>query len=339
MGRGSKAFRASLRRVAPRVAAIACSLAVAGCAGPPETPPVSPVQKLNAEGLHRFDRGEPDGAEEMFRAALREAELVDDLPGQAEAWNNLGTLAFARGDLDDATTYHLFALRLYERRRPRQRGEVRARTNLGNVLLASRRTREASDQFTAARRLAEHLGAADVGLRARAGLAALLLESGEPARALSESGEVIRAAGEAKDDEAAAAALAVQAEALLASARPLEARASLERALELDRKRAAPFAVAQDLRGLARVAERLGDRAAAADLLLRCSRISRWVGMLELAERELAAASALLEQGPDALERALVRQELEAVRRARERRPAAARQPSPPPAAPAASDR
>jgi tetratricopeptide (TPR) repeat protein len=297
---------------------------LASCASAPAGAPVlSPVQRLNAEGLRRFERGESDSAGEAYHAALREAETVDDRAGQAESWNNLGALSFARGELDEALMMHLAALRLYERCSPRLVGEVRARSNLGMVLHAMGRNAEARTQFDAAAKLSEHLGQAGPALLARAGMAAVQSKEGNAAAARAMAEKVAQQAHAAGDKDAEAAALAVLGDALQALGDRQGARARLEEALALDRERRMPFAIAEDLRALSRVASAAGRRAEAADYLLRCARVSRALGQLELAEQELSQAAQLLVESTEP-DKVIVNQELEAVRRARAQQPAAA---------------
>ena len=302
---------------------IAIALLSACSAGPAAGPVLSPVEKLNAEGLRRFERGESEGAQELYRSALREAEAVDDRPGQAESWNNLGALAFARGELEDAFMMHLAALRLYERCAPRLPGEVRARSNLGMVLLSMGSSGPARAQFDAAAKLADHLAQGHLGLLARAGLAAVDAKEGNAAVARDAAARVVGQARAAGEKDAQAAALVVLGEALHALGDQPQALARLEEALAIDRERRVPFSIAEDLRALARVTAAIGRAADAADYLLRCARISRALGQLELAEQELVRAAQWVSQGKDA-DRLIVLQELEAVRRVRAQQPSGA---------------
>ena len=93
-----------LRAIVAMTALASMALVLAACAGPKVGPPPSAAARLNAEGLRRLERGDDAGAEEMLRGALREAELIDDLTSQAEAWNNLGALAMATPSQGSACT-------------------------------------------------------------------------------------------------------------------------------------------------------------------------------------------------------------------------------------------
>jgi tetratricopeptide (TPR) repeat protein len=187
--------------------------------------------------VRRLERGDAKGAEETFRDALEEAALVDDLQGQAEAWNNLGALAMARGRPDEALSCHRTALHFHRARGTPDLGEIRSRANAGAALLALGRVAEAEIDL--------------------------------------------------------AAALAVEGAALDALGDASAARARFEEALDIDRKREAPFAVASDLRALSRLAERRGDLAAASSYLARSARIARWMGDYDRALRELRRALSL----------------------------------------------
>jgi hypothetical protein len=58
---------------------------------------ITAASVLNAAGLERLDRGELVEARIALEEALEVSELLDDLIGQAEAHNNLGTLARIEG--------------------------------------------------------------------------------------------------------------------------------------------------------------------------------------------------------------------------------------------------
>lgn len=265
-------------------------LALVSCSGPPPSPPMSAVQRLNAEAVRRIDRGDINAAELTLRDALREAELVDDLAGQAETWNNLGALATARSRNDEAFACYTIALRLHRSRGAHDASEVRARTNLGSVLLAQGRPREAREQFEAAYNLATDLKQPSIGFLARVGLAAVTLREGNYADAIAKASSLANEARQARDDEATAAALQLEGNARLAQGDHVTARERLEQALSLDRKREAPGSVVSDLRSLARAAETSGDRAQASSYFARASRSARRLGDLAGAESDLRRA-------------------------------------------------
>lgn len=266
------------------VAAPACGGSAVVAAKP------SAAQRLNAEGVRRLDRGDTKGAEATFWDALEEASLVDDLKGQAEAWNNLGALAMARGKPEEALGCHTTALSLHRARQVRDLGEVRVRANLGSVLLALGRVSEAEVHLTAADALASELDQAPAALLARVGLASVALHKKEAARAAERAKAAAHEAREAADFGALAAALAIEGAALASLGDLASARARYEEALDLDRRRESPIAVAEDLRALSAIAARAGDSAAASSYLARSARIARWMGDYARAERELRRA-------------------------------------------------
>ncbi len=307
-----------MMRSARLLLAACLTCAALGCgSAPARTPEPTSAQRFNAEGLRRLERGELDGAVEMFRAALREAELVDDLIGQAEAWNNLGAVAMVQDAPEQAWSNHANALRLYRQAKVRDVGEVETLTNLGSALLASGRPEEARTQFEEAVELGGTLNGAEAVTVARVGLAAVALQAGDFAEASRQAMAAARAAREQGDDATLAAALAVQAAAAEATGELDEARARFAEALEIDRKREVPHAVRDHLRALARVARRQDDWKQSAILLTRCARISRWLGQLDAAEAELrqaaeAAATGSSRQIDDAIQ--LERRLLEVAR-------------------------
>jgi tetratricopeptide (TPR) repeat protein len=274
-------------------AAVLLAIPQGACGGEAAARKPSSAERLNGEGVRRLERGDAKGAEETFRDALEEAALVDDLQGQAEAWNNLGALAMARGRPDEALSCHRTALHLHRARGERDIGEIRSRANAGSALLALGRIADAEVELESAVALASMLGRKDSALLAQVGLASVALHKKQPSRAAALAKAAAETARGAGDFGALAAALAVEGAALDALGDAASARARFEEALEIDRKREAPFAVASDLRVLSRLAERRGDLGAASSYLARSARIARWMGDYERAERELRRALSL----------------------------------------------
>jgi tetratricopeptide (TPR) repeat protein len=303
--------------------ALALFIATAGCGSKPPPDPSS-AERLNDEGLRALDRGETDAADDLFRRALGEAELVDDLRSQAEAWNNRGLVAFGHGDCEGAWRDHAAALRLHELRGVRDAGEVRTRENLGTALLACGRRDEARVQLTLALTLAGSLKDAGEAMRARLGLASLALAEGRADDAVAQARVVTDARKEVRDEGTLAAALALEGAALEAKGDLAGARAKLEDAVAVDRKREVPGSVAADLKALANVAERAGEAARASAYLLRAARIDRRMGALEDAARELARARDLAAKGSAdeaeaiAAELAIVKEAADKAARAKE---------------------
>ena len=281
------------------------------CGGPKLGPPPTTVERLNAEAVRRLDRGDDRGAEEMIRAALREAELVDDLVGQAEAWNNLGALEMARGKFREAWSAHATALALHQATKVRGIGEVRTRSNLGSALLAAGKVVEARAQFEEAVTLGDKIGEGKAARLAKVGLASVALRDGDATRALALARDALDASGDATEG----GAFAVQGAADEALGDLPLARAAYDHALDIDRRHGVPRAVAEDLRGLARVAERSGNAGEATALLTRSSRIARRLGERNMAVRDLERAIEL--SGVTATEgKAALEEELRALRQA-----------------------
>ena len=280
-------------QIAAFCAAVLLAIPQGACGGEIAARKPSSAERLNGEGVRRLERGDAKGAEETFRDALEEAVLVDDLQGQAEAWNNLGALAMARGRPDEALSCHRTALHLHRARGERDLGEIRSRANAGAALLALGRVAEAEIELEAAVALASTLGRGDSALLAEVGLASVALFKKQPSRAAVVARAAASRARSASDFGALAAALAAEGAALDALGDAPLARARFEEALEIDRKREAPFAVASDLRALSRLSERSGDLAAASSYLARSARIARWMGDYARAERELRRALSL----------------------------------------------
>jgi tetratricopeptide (TPR) repeat protein len=289
-----------------------------GCSGPPQVPPMTGAQRYNAEGLRQLERGELASADLMFHDALKEAELIDDLQGQAEAWNNLGALAMAHGDASQAYAHHWRALQLYATRGTRDVGEIRTRTNLGVALLAQKQFPRAKEQFEEAIHLAGVLKQQDRSLLAASGLTLLHLQEGLIDQALQEAQSLISRAEKAHDQEVLASGWATLAAIYQAKKDIPQAEKAIQKALVLDREREAPVAVANDLLALASLYQQNKEWEQAAMTLARCSRVERRLGLFAQAEQHLRTA---INQGKGHLPVAtqqLLESELDAVMQARE---------------------
>jgi tetratricopeptide (TPR) repeat protein len=289
--------------------------AACGSAEPPLVE--TPAQTRNVEGVRRLDRGELDMAEDAFQAALREAELVDDLGRQGETWSNLGTVAMARGDFLGASSCFTRALAIYAQSPARGRSEVSARANAGSALLELGRIGEAKGQFYQAARLAVQVGDARGGLLAQIGLATVTLRSGDASAAQKLAADA-KARAEALGDRAiVGAALGVQAGGLEAGGDLVRAVEVYEQALATDREAGNPVSVLADLRGLGRVATRRGERGKAALLLARAARVEKSLGRFEEADADLGKAVSLARGALADEDLAALEREREALQKAR----------------------
>lgn len=300
-----------------RIGALVFVAVLAGCGGGSASgPPPTAAQRLNGEGLRLLERGERPSAEGAFREALAEAELVDDLAGQAEAWNNLGAAATARGDAREAWACHATALRLHRARGVRDLGEVRTRTNLGGAMLTLGDAAGAERELITAAALARSLSNPSAARLAEVGVASCMLTRGASTEAARKARAIAEEARRDADAGSEAAALSIEGAALESTGDLAGARERLTAALEIDRKREQPLTVLGDLLALARIASRSGDDAAASSLHARASRIARRLGQLDLAERELTAAIAAAQKNAPT-EAGALRLELEAIRKGR----------------------
>lgn len=325
---------ACLRGAFALALALALAPPLAACSAPAASIKPTAADRLNGEGVRRLERGDSIGAEEAFRGALDEAALVDDLKGQAEAWNNLGALAMARRQPEEALRCHSAALELHRGRGARDQGEVRTRSNVGSALLALGRYDKAEAEFTAAIRLAGELEDPGAALLAKTGLASVALHKKDAPRAAALAREAAAEARAKDSSSALASALCVEGAASSALGDLAAAKASFEEALSIDRRREDPRQVASDLRALSAIAERQGDLAAAASYLVRSARIARRSGDLDLAERELGEALRLARRA-SSKDIEIIEGELSSLRRAlAERAPPDPPAPAPPSAPP-----
>jgi tetratricopeptide (TPR) repeat protein len=267
------------------------SLAVStGCSGPKPVPAATPVQKLSAEGVHRLERGDYTGAAEMFKQTLHEAELVDDLRGQATAWNNIGSLGLAQGDLAVAVSALGHAVRFYRQIKEHGLGELRARVNLGIAQLASGDVAAARGQLTEAQRLGDSLGKPREAWLAEVTLGSADVKSGQASTGAERAQRALIWARSAHDLAIESAASLVLGSAFQAQGDLDGALSSYERALEIDRTRQEPSAILEDLRALADLYKQRGQLSLAGDVLARRGRVAKRLGRLDVAEADMAWA-------------------------------------------------
>jgi tetratricopeptide (TPR) repeat protein len=185
------------------------------------------------------------------------------------------------------------------------------------VLLEVGRVGEATAQFDEGLRLSTAIGDVRGGLLSQVGLASVKLRSGDP-RAAEQLAASARSRAEAAGEKAiVSAALGVEAGASEAQGDLARAAADYERALAIDRDAGNPISVLSDLRGLARVAVRRGDRGRAALLVARAARIERNLGRLDDAEADLGKAVAFAHGTLREDEQASLVSERDALRKAR----------------------
>jgi len=122
---------------------------------------VKPDDKLLAEGVAAFERGDTSTARDLLERAL-----ASD-PRSGEAHTYLGALADRAGDLGDAERHFAIAARLSPQ-------SAQARNNYGAILLRLNRKREAAAEFEASLRLDPNQAKALVNL------AQIRFDSGAP---------------------------------------------------------------------------------------------------------------------------------------------------------------
>jgi tetratricopeptide (TPR) repeat protein len=268
-----------------------------GGSGSALKPPPTNVERFNADGVLRLELGDLGAAQSLFEAALADAEPVDDLAGQVEAWSNLGAVARARGDLPGALACYTSALRVHRSLGTRNAAEARARLNLGIVLAALRRTDDARAQVTTSLDLARANKEKSVERSARVALASIDLTQGKHEAARAAAAQVAKEANEAGDRSALAAALPIEAAALDKLGRPGDARQRLLLALAIDRERRDAVQVRDDLLALAAIAERTKAPCEAVSFLGRAALVSRRLSRQATADAELAHALSIAEGG------------------------------------------
>jgi tetratricopeptide (TPR) repeat protein len=277
------------------LAVLAGGAGACGGSGPALKPPPTNVERFNADGVQRLEQGDLGGAQSLFEAALADAEPVDDLTGQVEAWSNLGAVARARGDLPGALTCYTTALRIHRAVGTRDAAEARARLNLGIVLAALRRTDEARPELALSLEIARARGEKSMERSVRVALASLDLTQNKYEAARTAAAQIAKEAEAAGDRTALSAALPIEAAALDRLGRLDEARQRLLFALAIDRDRRDAVQVRDDLLALATIAERTKASCDAVSLLGRAARVSRSLGRRETAEAELSRALSLAE--------------------------------------------
>lgn len=261
-----------------------------GCSGPKAVPAATPVQKLSAEGVHRLERGDYAGAAEMFKQTLHEAELVDDLRGQAMAWNNIGSLGLAQGDLPTAVSALGHAVRFYRQIKEHGLGELRARVNLGIAQLETGNVAAAKAQLVEAQRLGDSLGKPREAWLAEVTLGSAEVKSGQASIGADRAQKALVWAQSNHDLAIESAASLVMGSALQAQGDLEGALSRYDHALEIDRTRQEPSAILEDLRALAELYKQRGQPSLAGDILARRGRVAKRLGRLDVAEADMAWA-------------------------------------------------
>ena len=297
-GQNKNTFVTIIADYSTAICSVFLLLGLIACSGPKVLPPSTPAQKLSAEGVRRLERGDYSGALEMFKQTLQEAELVDDLQGQAMGWNNLGLLSLAQGDLPGAVMAHGHAVRYYRKTKDAP-GEMRARVNLGVVLVETGDFNVAKQQLVAAQQLGENLGKPREWWLAEVALANIEIRTGQVQQGVERAKNARGWAENRHDVAIESAAHLVEGSGFFALNDLDKALPSYEFALSLDRKRQEPTAILEDLRAIAEVYIRRDQRDLAADALGRRGRVAKRLGRLDVAEQDMAHA---LELGAGAMQ-------------------------------------
>jgi tetratricopeptide (TPR) repeat protein len=176
--------------------------------------------------------GNPSGARERFEEALAIHREIGYLQGEALALINLGEVYLAQAEPRRAAVSLEEALQIC-----REIGskwyESHALFRLAETLTVADRLADAEARHREAQELREELGAAAAVRSSRLARAALALETGRSAGALSGALELVAAYREAGDADGEAAAEAVLARGYLASGMNSEAASAADRAAAL----------------------------------------------------------------------------------------------------------
>jgi predicted ATPase/Flp pilus assembly protein TadD len=146
--------------------------------------PPTPELGLSLAGLAAlyFYRGELTKAKHCFERRLTVAEALNDLPAQAEAQRNLGTLAIAEGNYVAARASLSAALQNLPTSRPTL-VEILLRSNLGVVSYALGERDTAKEHFRAGIALGESVGEVRWVVNCWHGLGAIATDMGDAAEA------------------------------------------------------------------------------------------------------------------------------------------------------------
>lgn len=135
-------------------------------------------RRLNLLGSLRFERGDVDGARDMWLRQLDDASEADDPELAARACNNLGVVATLRDELPEALAYYGRAVSAY-RRIGYARGLGQAHHNMGITYREMGFLNESDAEFRAADRFARRASSGDEEARVAQERALLLFLLGD----------------------------------------------------------------------------------------------------------------------------------------------------------------
>ncbi len=138
--------------------------------------------RLNLEGVVRFERGDVDAAERAWIELLEACTMAGDAEFDARANNNLGVICTLHTRIEDALTYYTRAVASYQRLGYR-RGLAQSHHNLAITFRELGFPHEADAHFQKAADLARADGSEDELARVEQERSMLLLQLGDPALA------------------------------------------------------------------------------------------------------------------------------------------------------------
>jgi len=140
------------------------------------------AKSLNNLGNVARARGEYEEAEEYLQESLEIKREIGDRQGEATSLNNLGIVARVQGEYDEAREYYQESLEI-AREIGDRRGEATSLNNLGWVARVRGEYDEAREYYESARDIFQRLGAIRRELTARRNLIELEIEKDETQRA------------------------------------------------------------------------------------------------------------------------------------------------------------
>lgn len=265
-----------MSRLPQRVGCAILPLVMAACASPPPAPALlaDADRQLRVAAGHYRD-GRLADALQAFGRAERHAERIDDGRRIAEARLGQGASAL-RLERPDLAAEHYARARAEARR-----ADVGALTQVADLGLAeaTRQAGRPAEAEAAFRAALDDTGLSPtLRIQAAIGLALTRLARNDAAGAEQRLADV-RQQIPADADDLLAATLAAQARVALAQGRPAAAAPLAEQALELDRRRLDPPAIAADHTLLADIARARGHTEAALAHVQRATSIRHQLGL------------------------------------------------------------
>ena len=215
-------------------------------------------------GIFAYFEGRWDEAADLYARSREACERMGDSVHAAMGTMNIAEILSDQGHVEEAEGLFRDALRVWRAAGFRE-GIAYATSNLGRAASRAGRHEEAEDFFARGRELFDDIGEERPVVETDARLAESLVLRGSSGEALRVADEASRRAGKVGQMATVSTMLhRIRGQAWMQQGAFVEARAALEKSLEIGREASADYEVGQTLEAIARLELVAGDREAAA---------------------------------------------------------------------------